>query len=98
LINKKHKAANEFGSNTDMEVGTMETVDAHMQKSHLIQTEILKTRSFILVDSNESPVLELRAGDDNTLQIMDKYGNICTEIRIGQTPGKEFSSNRLRPH
>ena len=55
----------------------------HILRADIVQTEIVKSECFIIVDSNGNPVVELRADDDKTLQIMDKYGNIRTEIRIG---------------
>ena len=55
----------------------------HALRADIVQGEIVKSECFILVDSNGNPVIELRAGKDGTLQIMDKYGNIRTEIRIG---------------
>ena len=56
----------------------------HTLRADIVQTEIVKSEGFIIVDSNGNPVIELRAGKENTLQIMDKYGNIRTEIKIGQ--------------
>ena len=57
----------------------------HTLRADIVQTDIVKSKCFILVDSTGNPVVELRAGEDNTIQIMDKYGNIRTEIRIGPT-------------
>jgi len=71
----------------------MAQVAEQILKTQLIDTEVLKSRCFILVDAEGNPVVEFRAGQENTLQIMDKHGNICTEIRIGQTPGKELRSS-----
>ena len=64
----------------------------HSIKADIIQAEIIKSESLIITDSNGNPVVQLRAGAENTIQIMDKYGNICTEIHIGQTPGKHIKS------
>ena len=55
----------------------------HALRADIVQGEIVKSKCFILVDSSGNPVIELRAGEDGALQIMDKYGNIRTEIRIG---------------
>ena len=55
----------------------------HALRADIVQGEIVKSECFILVDSTGNPVIEIRAGEENTLQIMDKYGNIRTEIRIG---------------
>ena len=55
----------------------------HTLRADIVQAEIVKSECFIIVDDSGNPVVELRAGEDRTLQIMDKYGNVRTEIRIG---------------
>ena len=55
----------------------------HTLRADIVQTEIVKSECFIIVDSSGNPVIEFRAGEENTLQIIDKYGNIRTEIKIG---------------
>jgi hypothetical protein len=75
----------------------MVELDRKTEQADLIQTSILRTKSLILVDEDDNPVIELRGGADHTLQLMDKHGNICAEIHLGQTPGKELGPTRLTP-
>ncbi len=71
----------------------MPKITEHTLNADIIQTGIVKSSCFILVDSDGNPVVEFRADEENTFQILDKHGNICTEIRLGQTPGKELRSS-----
>ena len=64
----------------------------HTLKADNVHGGIVKAGSFILVDSEGNPVIQFRAGESKTLQIMDGHGNICMEIHIGQTPGKMLSN------
>jgi hypothetical protein len=62
----------------------------HTQKADTFQGDIVKAGTIILVDPDDNPVVQFRAARDKTLQIMDGFGNICMEIHLGQTPGKEL--------
>ena len=68
----------------------MSQVAEHAVRAERIETKILKAESFILIDPEGNPVAEIRGGRNKTLQIMDKFGNICSEIHFGQTPGKHI--------
>ncbi len=62
----------------------------HTRKAATFQGEIVKAGTIILVDPEDNPVIQIRAGNEKTLQIMDGFGNICLEIHIGQTAGKQL--------
>ena len=68
----------------------MPTETEHSHKADTYQGDIVKAGTIILVDPEENPVIQFRAGKNKTLQIMDGYGNICLEVHLGQTPGKEL--------
>jgi hypothetical protein len=55
----------------------------HTLRADIVQTDIVRSECLILVDPNGNPVIEFRGGRDNTLQVIDKYGNIKTEIKLG---------------
>ena len=67
------------------------------EQADLIHARIVRTKSLILVDEEDNPVIQVRAGAGHTLQLMDQHGNICLEIHLGQTPGKELGANTLTP-
>ena len=68
----------------------MPTEAEHTQKADNYQGDVVKAGTIILVDPEDNPVIQFRAAENKTLLIMDGFGNICLELHLGQTPGKEL--------
>jgi hypothetical protein len=63
----------------------------HTVRAEITEAELVKAKSFVIVDPDGNPVVQLRGGENNTLQVLDRYGNIQAELHFGQTPGKHIS-------